>query len=174
MLTVRTTFLVVLTASGLMLLVSCGHSSSRDAARDRDCIPRSVLRLTMAAWKGNVKEMRAAIDAGADVNASDSLTGTPLTGAAFSGSYEAVKLLVDKGANVNATDNNGYTPLMNAVLSGNVDIVRLLLSNGANVNASAYPPINGKRTDKFTALILAKGKKNEAIIKLLEEAGAKE
>ena len=133
-----------------------------------------MLRLLLASGQGNVEEMAAAIKAGADVNASDSLLGAPVVAAASSGNYEAVKLLVEKGANVNGTDNQGYTALMKGTLAGNIDIVRLLLSKGANVNASCYPLIHGSRTSKFTALVIAKGTKNEAIVKLLTDAGAKE
>jgi len=123
---------------------------------------------------GNLKEMDSMIKAGADVNTSDTLFGTPVVAAADSGKYEAVKLLLNNGANVNATDNDGYTALMKSSLGGNSAIVQLLISKGADVNASCYPLINGKRTSKFTALLIAKWKKNDQIVKMLTEAGAKE
>jgi ankyrin repeat protein len=77
--------------------------------------------------------------------------------------------LVDRGADVNVPDGQGMTPLMSAALSGNPEVVRLLLSKGADANAS-----NKKRKGKLTALEIAKFKKNDAIVKLLEESGAKE
>ncbi len=157
--------------------MSCRQSSPRGGAQEPDCVPRLTLtnlRLLVAAWQGSVEEMDAMIKAGADVNTFDSLLGTPIVAAADSGNHKAVELLVSKGANVNATDNDGQTALMKAARSGNGDTVRLLISKGADVNSTCYPLINGKRTSKFTALTFAKWKKNEDIIKLLTDAGARE
>jgi hypothetical protein len=41
-----------------------------------------------------------------------------------------------------------------SVTKSKSDIVRLLISKGSDVNASCYPLINGKRTSKFTGLLL--------------------
>lgn len=161
---------ILILASGLFIsaaLLSCNRT-----ARDPDCVSREALtnlKLIIAAERGDVKVMNDMIKAGADVNISDDVFGNPVASAASSANYEAVKLLVDRGANVNVPDGQGMTPLMSAALSGNPEVVRLLLSKGADANA-----FNKKRSSKFTALVVAKFKKNEAIIKLLEEAGAKE
>src|SRR5207247_883839 len=126
------------------------------------------LRLILAAGQGNVRVMHDLIKDGADVNMSDDLLGNPLGASAASARYEAVKLLVDGGANVNAVDGQGNTPLIWSAQSGNPEVVRLLLSKGADPNAS-----NKKLSGNFTALAIAKFKKNEEIVKVLTEAGAK-
>jgi ankyrin repeat protein len=83
---------------------------------------------------------------------------------------EMCDLLLKNGANVNAelTARNaaGWTALHYAVVNGDADLVKYLIKNGANVN-------------KFTSegsspLYLAKLDGNEAIVKLLGNAGAKD
>ena len=161
---------ILIFASALIIspaLLSCSRT-----AKDPDCVSREALtnvKLIIAADRGDVKIMSEMIKAGANVNISDDVFGTPVAAAASSANYEAVKLLVDRGADVNVPDGQGMTPLMSAALSGNPEVVRLLLSKGADANAT-----NKKRSGKLTALVIARFKKNEAIVKLLEEAGAKE
>jgi len=156
----------------LGLVISITLLSCTQNAKDPDCVSRVALtnlKLIVAAERGNLKIIQEMVDAGGDVNISDEVFGTPLGAATASARYEAVKLLLDKGADVNAADSQGYTPLMWAAQSGNPDLVRLFLSRGADPNAS-----NKKLSGKFTALAIAKFKKNEEIVKLLEAAGAKE
>lgn len=91
-----------------------------------------------------VATMRAAIAAGADVNAHGCVAmSTPLHRAAWGGSYsagalEAVTLLVGEGANLEARQNGGQTPLHIAVVNtyrARTRIVDYLIAQGANVNA---------------------------------------
>ncbi len=166
MLTLRGIVSLALAVSVAPALLSCNR------AKDPDCVSREALnnvKLIIASNQGNVKAMNDMINAGADVNISDDVFGTPLASAAGSRSYEAVKLLVDKGADVNVPDPLGLTPLMLATMNGNTQVVQLLLQKGADANAT-----NKKRSGKFTALAVARAKNNEEIVKLLEGAGAKE
>ncbi len=80
------------------------------------------------------------------------------------GSTEIAKLLIEKGSDVNAADHKGGTPLTAAVFGGNIETIKLLLSKGANVND----------TGGRLAMSFAKFMKNDEIIKLLKDAGAKE
>lgn len=86
-----------------------------------------------AAKKGDVAGLTAALDAGADVNASNGLA-TPLYYAVDGAHLEAVKLLVDRGADVNAPTTWGPA-LMPAVANGKIELVTLLLQKGANPNS---------------------------------------
>jgi ankyrin repeat protein len=112
----------------------------------------------------DVKLVRWAIEAGADVNAvakldfitdrhTKALENTPLNYALSVEGYtsyfhvnkenqfEVIKILVDKGANVNAVDSEGRSPLI--ILASAVSylykdknsVAKLLIENGANVNA---------------------------------------
>lgn len=156
----------------LALLGSVGTVFLSCAARsnDPDCVSQEALtnlKLILAADQGNVKAMEEQVKAGADVNISDELFGNPLVAASTTGSAEAVKFLLDKGARVNIADGHGMTPLMCAANSGNPEVIKLLLAKGADVNAD-----NTKRHG-VNALEIAKYKKHETIVKLLEDAGAK-
>ena len=75
------------------------------------------------------------LDRGADVNAADSSSRTPLLEATFGGHLDAVDLLLTRGAEVNAKDKDGWTALMEAASKCRTEIVRLLLARGADPKA---------------------------------------
>ena len=83
---------------------------------------------------------------------------------------EVCDLLIGKGANVNnqltGPDATGWTALMFACSNGKLDLVEYLISKGANVNLKAK--------DGTSALSLAIKEKNDEIIKILKDKGAKE
>ncbi len=122
----------------------------------------------------NKKPFEAAellINAGANVNISDTTWGTPLHCAArMSENEEAIKLiqlLLDHGAEINSQMGYGkISPLM--LVSGgakNFRIVELLLQKGADIHA--------KDSKRETALHYAAGiKENSRIIELLIRNGA--
>jgi ankyrin repeat protein len=79
-------------------------------------------------------------------------------------------LLIEKGANVNdqltGDDATGWTAIMFASSNGKLDLVKYLISKGADVNLKAK--------DGTSALSLALKDKNDDIIKILKDNGAKE
>ena len=84
---------------------------------------------------GDIDMVKQLLDAGADVNAKDDLTGmTPLLDAVSSGKKEVAALLIGKGADVNGKIAMGFTSLHNAAGSGRYEIVELLIEKGADVN----------------------------------------
>lgn len=111
-----------------------------------NCLSHATLPdLHQAVKDGNLEQVQALLDAGADVNATAARwpndDSTPLHLAAFWGHKAIVNLLLDKGANVNAIikmwSYNEVTPLHLAAINGYTAIVKLLLDKGANVNAGA-------------------------------------
>ncbi|MBN2433522.1 MAG: ankyrin repeat domain-containing protein [Acidobacteria bacterium] len=99
--------------------------------------------LIKAAEKGDLKKIRKALDAGADVyftayhgwtalHAICAVAGTPQN---LEHSPEIVRLLIENGADVNATALKGTMPLMYAAQSGNLIVIKMLLDHGAEVNA---------------------------------------
>jgi len=88
--------------------------------------------------------------------------------AAKEGDIQTVKALLNAGIDVNATVEGyaGMTPLMHASRSNHIDCVKVLIGAGANVRM--------KNELGRTALKIAEGNGNREIVKLLEEAGAKE
>lgn len=82
--------------------------------------------LNVACARGNLDEIAALIDVGADVNAPGGHGGTPLHSAVEQGHVRAIDLLLDHGASLDARDESGATPLDLARTLRRADAVRLL------------------------------------------------
>jgi len=91
--------------------------------------------LHKAALKGDIATVRRLLDGGADIDAQNSDSFTPLHLAALGGHLAVVRLLIEKGASMEATTRNGMTPLHVAAYRGQADVAEFLLEKGANPNA---------------------------------------
>lgn len=118
-----------------------------------------VTPLMGASGRGFIDVVRLLLDRGAHVDANDTSGETALMGACYWGHADVAKLLLDKGSDVNARSVDG-------TLKGHAEVVRLLLGKGANVHAKA--------ADGYTPLGRARENKNVAVVRLLEEAGARQ
>jgi ankyrin len=94
------------------------------------------LPLVDAARNADAGAVRALIEKGANVNATNGDGTTALHWAAHRDDLVTVDLLIRSGARVNAANDLGATPLWAASLNGNPAIVRRLLQAGANPNAA--------------------------------------
>lgn len=94
-----------------------------------------------ASRDGDIDRVRALLDAGAEPDSPDILSGyTPLHNAVCAGNVALVELLLDSGADIEHSKNTVYaTPLTTAVLSHRPEMVRLLLSRGADASVKVYP-----------------------------------
>lgn len=120
-----------------------------------------------AAKHGDSETLTELLDEGCDVNTKDENGWTPLLLASTKDHVEMVELLLDRSADPElATEKDGKTALMWAVGEENIEIIRLLIDKGADINA--------KGKFENTALRIAKRRKFNDIIELLQEAGAKE
>jgi ankyrin repeat protein len=89
--------------------------------------------LHVSAMSGDVETARLLLDAGTDVHALESLSGTsPLHIAAQLGNTEFMLLLLDAGADADFRSTSGETPLFLASTRGEVGAVRLLLEKNAS------------------------------------------
>jgi outer membrane protein assembly factor BamB len=109
------------------LVLGAGSVPAKDAPRDA---------LWAAVRNGDTKAIRAALDAGADVNAKNEIGVTALWIAASKGKPEVIDALLDRGADVNARDGIWYqTPLSMSMGGfgglGNAEIVKRFLKAGA-------------------------------------------
>eukprot|EP00752_Nemacystus_decipiens_P011995 g10634.t1 len=95
--------------------------------------PMSVLHV--ASMRGNVSFMRAAIEHGANVDATDDTQSTPLHHAVILNRDEMIDVLVEAGANTEVRDDIGRTPLHCAAFNRPHDALLALLKHGAHVNA---------------------------------------
>ncbi|RSL89936.1 hypothetical protein CEP51_000961 [Fusarium floridanum] len=91
--------------------------------------------LMYAVQLGHTDQVKALIDAGADVNIKRKNGRQALNGAA---NAEIVDLLVRAGADVHATDASGCTALHMAAGNNETEIVEKLLLMGARVNQSSH------------------------------------
>lgn len=99
--------------------------------------------LLLAARAGEVNEMNAALEGGADANATGEAGITALMYAAASGHPEAVQRLLEAHASVNTpVGPNRITALRIAVAAGSADAARHLLAAGADRNDM---DVNGSR-----------------------------
>ena len=123
----------------------------------------SDAKLFAAAGTGDVGQVEQAIAAGGNVNATDTLSRTPLFAAAFCNHPQIATLLVEKGGEVDAKDWNGITPLHATIIAGGEETAKALIAKGANINslnASSRTPLHlAAATDQaaLVELLLAHG-----------------
>ncbi len=129
------------------------------------------IALIQAAGDGNIEQVRALIQVGANVN-HRIIDSTALCNAAAQGHYEIVRMLIEAGADVNKRASEGYfNPLLYAAYEGYLDIVRALVEAGADVNAEGFcNPL------EYAELGIMeghhKGGQHAEVIELLKQAGA--
>lgn len=93
--------------------------------------------LLEASEYGHLETVRALLAAGADIQATNTMTrATSLHLAARTGSEGVVKVLLAKGADVEALDGDGQTPLHAGVQGGRWRVLKALLDAGAQVESA--------------------------------------
>ena len=111
----------------------------------------TAIALIRAAAEGDADGVRAALAAGADVNARTPADDTALIRAAFFGHAEVVRVLLATGADAQARDGYDLTAYEWSVRKGFYDVARLLREH-ATADASHPPsPVAEKVTRRETA-----------------------
>lgn len=113
------------------------HHASVDALSETLLTP-----LHEAAGKSLVDLVRLLVDAGADVNARDKFSNTPLRMCASNAQSfatletfkQSVQILIDAGADINSGTTINTTSLHSVVKWGNIDAVKFMLERGADPN----------------------------------------
>jgi len=117
-----------------------------------------------AAMRHDNAEVRRLLEAGFDVNASQSDGATALHWAAYHRDASLAELLLDAGVDPSIANRNGSTPLWLASNQGDVDVINVLLKAGADANEEL--PL-GRRP-----LMLAARSGVEEAARVLLDAGA--
>ena len=112
-------------AAGKSARVPSGTGTLRPTPVPRDVLPR-------AAQAGDIDGLKAALDAGADVDARDRRGWTALMHAANNGYTLLVESLLDARADPDIRAADGATALFAAALQGHAEIVAQLLRAGAD------------------------------------------
>ena len=145
---------------------SAGAAGSA-ATRSTPARPRPAVRpdaLHRAAKAGDIDGLKAALAAGADVNARDGKGRTALMHAANKGYPLMVPLLLAaEGADADIRAADGATALFMAVVHGHAEVVEQLLKGGADIFI--------KGPTSKTPMDIAKLREDAAIMTLLEVAG---
>ena len=100
--------------------------------------------LMKAVSAGDVDEVRALLEAGADPTATDAAGSTALFYMPPEGSTEATELVLEAGAAVDAENRVGITPLTVASLLGRTDMVELFLDWPGGGADPGYRPPDGE------------------------------
>jgi ankyrin repeat protein len=120
--------------------------------------------LLSATRKGDVAQVKALLDKGADVNSKTRYNQTPLFFACDRGNFEIAKLLIDHGADLSIKDNfYGATPLTWALEKKNKEITVLLISKGVDPAEALRGSIEAGDKDLLQT-ILDKGKTDPAML----------
>ena len=127
--------------------------------------------VTIAAVANDAATLRLLLQLGASAKQVTSrYDGTALIAAAHLGHDEVVKLLIEAGAPLDHVNNLGWTALIESIVLGNggtrhVETLRALVRAGANVNLADR--------NRTTPLQLARSRGFNAMVEILEKAGAK-
>ena len=154
-----------------------------------------AVALSWAVERGDVKAVRAWLDAGLDPEFQTPNLGSGLMIAAWHGNIEMMALFIERGANPRRANRSGEQPLQLAAWNGHTEAVRWLLANGASLNregnywgALHYAVFNGhaeltkeliarganvnaRSPNGSTPLMMAAREGREEMIKPLLEAG---
>jgi len=127
--------------------------------------------VTIAAVANDVPTLKAALALGASAkNITSRYDGTALIAAAHLGHPEVVRTLIAAGAPLDHVNNLGWTAVIEAIVLGNggprhTDTLKALVDARANLNLADR---NGE-----TPLALARARRYGAMVKLLDQAGAR-
>jgi ankyrin repeat protein/beta-lactamase regulating signal transducer with metallopeptidase domain len=138
--------IAIFTIAAVLLPMAKAEKSTEDnkpVATESERKPTKSLHQAVA--DGDIEQVKKFIAAGADVNARDNQSLTPLHFAAKGGHEEIARLLIAEGANVNVKMvDDSWTPLLTAAKNGHTKLVKLLLEKGAKVDVGddyGYTPL---------------------------------
>ena len=128
---------------------------------DQELLNKNLIN---ASWNGDFKNVKLAIELGADVNTRHSLGATALYMASKKCHIDIIKYLISEKANLELSTDDGATPLHSVILNNCNEGAQILLNAGASPEA------------KFGNHVVLNGaiqNKNIEGVKLLLNAGAR-
>lgn len=139
-----------------------GAPSATSDEASQACIVQSAL--AVSAYHGDLGQIEALLQAGAQVNEADANGTTALMVAARTGQANIVRRLLEAGADVSPANNAGLTALHMAVLAENAEVARMLLEKA--------PQLDQLDQSGFTPLSLAVQHDQPQLVQAFLAAGA--
>lgn len=127
-------------------LLSEKSADIREKFGNREMIQRAM---SLAAVRGYEPIVKLLIEGGADLEAKDESSRTPLHHAAMYGHEAVVKLLLERGAKVDAEEYDGWMPLSQMVKDYHPKIAQLLLSKENQSHRPLLPKTIGTTVQGF-------------------------
>jgi hypothetical protein len=121
-----------------------------------------VSPLHQAAARGDVAQLRALLDRGAQIDERGRFDRTALHEAVIAGTTAAAGLLLDRGADPNARSQFDMTPMHWAAMKGSVEMVTLLARRGGRTdsrNLYGMTPLHNAADDTVAEALLTAGAK---------------
>ncbi|WP_449276778.1 ankyrin repeat domain-containing protein [Leucobacter sp. GX24907] len=107
-----------------------GEAATTLAPEEREAVEAC---LAAAAAAGDLDGLRASLDAGASINATNRRRETAVLRAAKAGHYEAVRFLIERGADIDLQDETCLNPFLFGCISGDLELVRLTVEAGVDL-----------------------------------------
>lgn len=150
-------------AATLLTATGCAAEPHPSPPTQETVMTDATHDLFTAAAAGEADAVRAALDAGADIEARGDGGMTALVAATKANHIDAARVLIEAGADVNAKDDIQDSAYLYAGARGHDEILLLTLDNGADLTS----------TNRFggTALIPASERGLLATVDILLEAG---
>jgi ankyrin repeat protein len=101
--------------------------------------PMRTPKQTAADWPtlaatASPEAIRAALDGGAEIDATDTQGRTAILIAAKANRLDIVRLLIDAGADIDIQDQINLNPFLWGCISGNLELVRLMVEAGTDLD----------------------------------------
>lgn len=123
---------LVLFLAGLQ--VACAEPKFMDKRVDEVFADPRVVDLVEAAERGDAKGVKAARQAGGDINARGFMDMTPVHWALATKQYDALRVLLEQGADPNQPMEDNWTPTWIAAGAAPPGVLALVLKHGGNPN----------------------------------------
>eukprot|EP00049_Salpingoeca_infusionum_P015690 m.307121 g.307121 ORF g.307121 m.307121 type:complete len:2248 (-) comp15932_c0_seq1:1557-8300(-) len=115
--------------------------------------------LHKAAKEEDMRELKRLLEQGADINAQDDRTWSPIHYCALKGRVAAARELISRGCDVNVAKHDGWRPVHLAAYNDHLDVLKELIQAGADTTAH--------QKDDKTCYTLAKSEGYEACARFI-------
>lgn len=156
----------------IMILIEAGADPFR---KIRSLSSSQENKIFKAVWEGDYDFIKKSLNAGVDVDLSDSGLRTLVYKAAHYNKIKIVKFLIDAGADVNLKTDYLTSPLHAASGEGHFEVVKILIDAGADVNSKDKRGVTPlQQAQKVQSISLNRYYRDwSGVIKLLRKQGSK-